>query len=325
VTQQQFAVSLVPDKPVIMLDEPVYLSFIVRNLTDKNLTVIVGGDYENSQGRPESFSVIAVGTDGKPVAQPDLGTGMGGMSWPQKLPAKRSYTFRLFLPHWATFSKAGKYFITAVRTLSIGKAKAQQADIPVKERTDIPVKAGANILVIPTDSAKMEKIIADSGNKMLGEKDPSVEATQIMMKIQDSRVIPYFLKEIKTRDYEKKFYALEALSRFNDASAFAALKYGMGTRATDIDGDTTAALSEKSADNIRDCAAGALANSPYPAAIPFLLTKRHDRSIGVRNTIIQALEKMKPLEAIPILQEMAHDDNPGVSDEAKRYLKMMQK
>src|SRR5215471_16809456 len=90
---RQLEVSLVVDKPKIMLGEPVYFSFIVQNESDQNLQVIVGGDYRNSLGRPESFSVTVTRDDGKPVLQPDAGMSFGGLIGPQKLPAEGNYVF----------------------------------------------------------------------------------------------------------------------------------------------------------------------------------------------------------------------------------------
>src|SRR5687767_5446655 len=48
-------VTLVADKPVILLGEPTSVSYIVRNLSRDNLEILVGGDYQNELGRPASF------------------------------------------------------------------------------------------------------------------------------------------------------------------------------------------------------------------------------------------------------------------------------
>jgi len=60
-------VSLLPEKSVIMLGEQIHLSFIVRNLSGTNLQFSEGGDYRNRLGRPESYDVRAVRSDGKQV------------------------------------------------------------------------------------------------------------------------------------------------------------------------------------------------------------------------------------------------------------------
>jgi hypothetical protein len=110
-------VSLQPDKPVIMLGEPIHLSFIVRNLSKTDLTFSEGGDYRNQLGRPESYDVRAVRSDGKLVSKPVL-FSRGGLVSGVKAPAGGAATRDLFLPHWAPFEETGIYTITCKRTLS---------------------------------------------------------------------------------------------------------------------------------------------------------------------------------------------------------------
>ena len=105
--QTDIEVTLVPDKSEIMLGEPIYLSFVVKNKSNYNLNVLVGGDYRNSLGRPESFSIKTIGEGGKNVLQPKIQFSLGGIVAPNKLPSKGSYTFRLFLPNWAEFEDMG--------------------------------------------------------------------------------------------------------------------------------------------------------------------------------------------------------------------------
>src|SRR5882724_7466926 len=50
-------VSVVADQPAIMLGEPTWLSFTVKNLSEENLQLLVGGDDQNALGRPDSFQV----------------------------------------------------------------------------------------------------------------------------------------------------------------------------------------------------------------------------------------------------------------------------
>src|SRR5437773_3650778 len=123
---RQLEVSLVIDKPKIILGEPVYLSFIVQNESDQDLQVL--GDYLNSLGRPETFNVTVTKDDGKRVPQPDAGMSFGGLIGPPKLPAKGNYVFRLFLPHWAAFEEVGNYVIVAKRTLKLRKYSPSRWD-----------------------------------------------------------------------------------------------------------------------------------------------------------------------------------------------------
>jgi hypothetical protein len=317
---QQIEVSLVSDKPKIMLGEPVYLSFIVQNESDQDLQVVVGGDYRNSLGRPESFSVIVTRDDGKHVPQPDAGMSFGGLIGPQKLPSKGNYVFRLFLSHWATFEEVGNYTIVAKRTLKLRKNSPTRWNFN-EPTTDVSAGADTTIEVVPSDRARIGEVIEGLGTTMLAERwDKAEAAADALSYIQDERVIPYFGRAFETNDYELKFKALGALAKFNDDAAFQIIKKGMETKGGDIGNTTTEEVANQLAENIRNAAAFALAKSPHPAAIPLLLSRRNDPSEGVRLTVLHVLGKMKAEEAGPILQEMVRDKNERVSNEAKRYL-----
>jgi HEAT repeats len=321
--RRQIEVSLVPDKPRIMLGEPVYLSFIVQNELDEDLQVVVGGDYQNSLGRPDTFSIMVTKDDGKRVPQPDAGMSFGGLIGPQNLPARGNYVFRLFLPHWATFEEIGDYIIVAKRTLKLRKYSPSRWYFH-EATTDVPVEARATIEVLPTDRARMGEVIEDLGTTMLTARwDKNEAAANALSNIQDERVIPYFGAALETNDYNLKFKALWALAKFNNDAAFQSIKDGLETKGEDIGNTINEKLANQSAENIRNAAAIALSKSPHPGAIPFLLSKRNDPSEGIRITVLHVLGKMKPQEAIPILQEMVRDTNERVRKEAERYLHLL--
>ena len=117
-------IALVPDKAVIMVGEPVSLSFTVRNLSDTDLQTIQGGDYRNRLGRPESYVITAFDPNGQTVPVLDAGPTMGGIEGPQKIPAKGIWTRRLFLPHWVKLSHVGEYTITCETKLKVSPASS---------------------------------------------------------------------------------------------------------------------------------------------------------------------------------------------------------
>ena len=302
---------LVPDKTTIMLGEPIYVSFIVDNHSDQNLQVLVGGDYRNGLGRPESFTVTVQGEDNRQVPQPDAGPGMGGVSGPVPIPAGGNYAFRLFLPNWATFQEVGGYTMVARRILNLGKHTSDLYDIRTKT-IDVQTEASTKLWVVPLDEAKMGNIIDYLGSAMLSKySSESEEATDALDYIHDERVIPYFLKASETNRYGLKFSALHALSKFDSEPAFMALQRELESEEEDI--------------NILLAAAWGLVRSPHPEAIPYLLSKRQHPYEGVRMTILHALGEMQPDKAIPILQEMTHDESERVSAGAKRYLELLSK
>jgi hypothetical protein len=316
-------VSLVPEKATFMLGEPIYVSFIVRNKSDQNLQVIVGGDYRNGLGRPESFTVTTIDKKGNKVPQPDAGTSMGGLRGPQKLPSKGQYAFQLFLPNWATFEKTGRYTITAQRILNICYDNQNIDYWLVKgNTTDFEVKASAEIEVVSLNKEKMGELIDQLANEMLTAKDdPAAAAAKKLENIRDERVIPHFIKALKTGIYNIKFVSLNALSKFENDDAFEALKYGLEVTGKDfIARSTTMEVADSLVKNIKHTAIHAISNSPNPKAIQFLLSKRNDEMDEIRLTVVHALGRMKADMAVPMLKEMQNDKNETIRSEVKRYL-----
>ena len=48
-------VTAAPEKMEFMVGEPGYVLFKIANLSDRNVRIMVGGDYRNRLGRPDSF------------------------------------------------------------------------------------------------------------------------------------------------------------------------------------------------------------------------------------------------------------------------------
>lgn len=320
---RKVGVVLIPEKPSIVLGEPTALVFTLNNYSDDTLYVEEGGDYRNRLGRSDSFKVRVTGTDGVPVPQPEAGENFGGISTLREIPVKGSYSFRLFLPHWAQFQAPGIYSITAGRKLLLTPVKGPMR--PRKEMIEVIAQASTSIQVEPPDSDEMGKIIDALGSSLLSDHNSEVSesASRRLASIQDERVIPWFARAFATRDYGSKFAALNALAKFNHVEAFNILKAGMDTRGEDIGSATTPELANQLAGNIRHGAAAALSQSPYPGAKAFLVSRRKDPSMAVRTTILHVLGKMSRDEALPILQEMSQDQDSRVSNEAKRYIALL--
>jgi hypothetical protein len=310
-----------------MLGEPGWLQFSVRNLSTEDLQVLVGGDYRNALGRPESFKVRVVReSDGAGVPQPSAGQTMGGMVGPQKLSAGGEYVFRLFLPHWATFESPGRYAITCERKLQLLQPQEGKFFAELKP-VEVEVSAHTVIDVTPRDEAAMGEVIRTLGERMLAgtSDDDARTAAAMLATIDDERVVPWLCRAVDSKSYSLKFVGVITLAKFDSDEAFAGLQRGMATRGSDFDpaSATRPELLEQSADNIRHAAAGALSRSRHPAARAFLLEQRHDSAEGVRITVLHLLGTMPPDEALPILREMSSDANERVRREAERYIGLL--
>ena len=318
-------VSLTPEVTTVMLKAPTWFSFTIHNDADRDLLVQLGGDNRNALGRPNTFKIAVTDPDGKLVAQPDAGGDFGGISWMHKIPARGKHDVKLYLPRWATFETAGKYSISVKRTLKViyGPVEGALSD---DQLAAIDVKAAGQIQVTPYNDKKMGKLIDKLGTKLFKpNSDASEAAMRDLSNIRDERVIPYFIKGIETKRYSIQFGSLRALGQYDDENAFAALKRGMQLSADDVENVTKRKVANQLAINLRHVCAVALSSASHPDAIPFLLTRRTDPSEAVRITILHVLGKMEPAEALPILREMAKDNVERVSNEAKRYIKVLSK
>jgi hypothetical protein len=301
-----------------MFGEPVWLSFKVENRTQENLQVMVGGDYENALGRPNSFKVKTADKDGNPVPQPELDMEGGGVFGSEPLPANSNYVFRLFLPDWARFERPGIYSITCKKTLEVLKP---QPDVPFERRvtTKLETEDKASITVTTPDSRKMGGVISSLGAKAITGDE---EARKGLASIHEGRVVPLLLQILALKDYDSKFFALDALAGYDTPTAVEAIKSGLNIKGGDLPNCcTTSEEAEDLAINLRVDAVHSLADNKNPEARRFLLSKRGDPMDELRLTVVHMLGRSKSDESIAILRVMVRDTNTLVRSEAERYLK----
>jgi hypothetical protein len=208
------------------------------------------------------------------------------------------------------------------------------AEVKGENRTDGKHRWGGKLELprvrIPTepepqrlDPAALARRIDELGQRMLAENGRlSESAMRELSLIDDPRVIPWYVKAVKTRSYELKFHALDRLSRLAGDAAFEGLKVGMSTRGEDIADTTTAKVAAECAEGIRHAAADGLARSPHPKAKALLLSMEDDPSTAVRITVIQAAAELKTPESLELLRRRTKDKDESVSEEAARLLKL---
>ena len=304
-------------KSEIMVGEPIYFEYVVRNDSDTDLWIEVGGDYRNSTGRPDSFTMQAVRNDGdkeKTVYEIPNGGNMGGISSGKQIAANGGeYVFELFLPHWLILKEPGEYRIDAARHLQpllensfiLGRSLERIISTPYT----IYVASGT-LTVKPFDHDAFGKLIDDWGeratvavpedidyrerDKMFGER---TKARTHLANIDDKRTIPWLIETDQFR----------ALAKFDDDAALAAI-------AKDIDSPD---------DTKSHSAAANLSRSKHPEAINILLRHHNHPNYRVRLTAVQAARRMDRETALAMLRE--HFDDPGwegrVGKEAQRIYK----
>lgn len=308
-------VSLTPEKPEVMIGEPVFVTFEVRNASGVDLQTPVGGDYRNSLGRPDSYKLSATSEEGNFVRVIDAGPSMGGLVGAEKIPAGGSYRARLFLQHWVAFERPGTYTVVCKKSLSLSGGAASLNGLDAWASVDVEVKA--TVKVIPGDPAALGEVIEHFGAQLaeataaesdyLANDRKASGALTALAFLEDKRVVPHLAAVMKldTRRFDGlKFRAAHALSKYDDDAALAALVENMG------DAD----------DQMRQSVAGALSVSPHPRAWARLLSMRRDKYVGVRLTVVHALGKVKSEDTSALLREMSGDEDEDVRREARRYL-----
>ncbi|HST53310.1 MAG TPA: HEAT repeat domain-containing protein [Pyrinomonadaceae bacterium] len=306
----QIEVTLSPDKDTIMLGEPSFISFEIRNFSSVDLCVTEGGDYRNNIGRPDSYKVTVTGEGGKPVPQPEVTIWMGGFIGCSRIPANGIHVTKLFLPHWATFESAGSY------TVNVKKSLRVESYAPKSPRSVVKADVTAHIKIIPYDDSEMGKIIDSLGSAMLDIDDPeSSRSAQALAYINDRRAIKYFAQALekfgKAQDGTDVYFtsrqAAAALSKFNDDSAVAALEAAMGSPNEETRLDV----------------ASALESSEHPKALSLLLKMRGDGYWFVRLRVAQGLKRLDSSESIAVLSKMLRDENKDVREAAETSLKAL--
>ncbi len=309
-------VSLKPDKPEVMLGEPVFVTFEVRNASGVDLQTSVGGDYRNRLGRPDSFRLSATSEEGHFVREVDAGANMGGLIAAEKIPAGATHATRLFLQHWVVFERPGTYTVVCKKHLSLADA-GTSFSLRGEGWANVETETKATLKVVPFDRATLGEVIERLGARLAeataAESDYLVndrkarDALTALSFVEDRRVVPHLAAVMKldTRRFDGlKFTAARALARYDDDAALAALVENV----------------EDADDNMRQSVAGALAASPHPRAWARLLSMRRDKYMGVRLTVVHALGRVKSEEASEFLREMSGDADERVRAEALRYL-----
>jgi hypothetical protein len=317
----KIGVSVTPDTPSIMLGEPTWLSFKVENFSEENLQIIVGGDYRNEYGRPNSFKIRVTDENGRAVPQPVVKFEFGGMIGPQLLLAKSNYIFRLFVSDWATFDRPGRYTFECARPLQLIKSTKDTASWLNTPGVDVSAKT--ELTVTPSNFVRIGEVIDKLGTEVLAAKDPAASsARKALASLHDDRVLIIWLKSQEQTTSDAKFHAYTALAEYPAAEAVAALKRGVDLKGDDLPNCcTTAKVAEDLAKNVRVAAAHALAKNTNPEARKFLLARRHMGDDELRLTVVHMLGREKTDESSKILSEMAADPAEIVSAEAARYLK----
>lgn len=305
-------INLIPDKSEILINEPVYFSFEIKNLSKDELGFVQGGDYRNEFGRPESFKVEAVQDNGNLAEAVESRANFGGMIVFSKIPVGETLMVRLLSSHWFKFENAGNYVVRCSRQMIV--AKYDSPDVSDKFRLPgFPVEVKTAIVVKPENYKKLGNIIDKIGNQIFdGNYEKSLEAVKSLSFINDNRVIKYFDRLIEKtlsndeKSYnELKFYAFRPLAKFVEQSALTAIVKGINSKNDDTRRNVSIALSL----------------SLNPKAEKYLLLMRNDKFDAIRLDVAHYLGTKRTPASTEILKTMLNDESEIVRNQAETYLK----
>ena len=312
-------VSIRPEKKSLMLGEPIFFEFRVKNLTNKPMYVVQGGDNRNRLGRPANYKITAVGPDGKSVPIIDAGMSFGGIMGPRKIDKDLGWSRKLFLPNWFKMKKMGTYTVKCQTKLRI----SLQPDFttqPKEHDADVNVDLSFEIEVGQNRMKEMGSLINELGVKSLkGEGD----AIKKLLAIEDERVVDPLIQMVKLENYSRRFSALQGLSLFTSDKALSGIEIGLNTSVKEMRKNASNdKVARQLVKNIRHSAAVALSRSPHPKAEGRLIELWNDPNEAIRITVLHRLGKLLDDESLEILQQMTLDKNERVRKEAIRYYQL---
>ena len=348
--------ALVPEKNTILLGEPIFVTFTLRNKGSRDLGACLGDSayYNDPADTRDYFKFTITDAQDNELAQiPGNGPPLTIFAGDQtcKFSAGGEYTAPLFLPTRIIFDKPGDYTIAVSK-----RAEFSFPNNPQKNPFDysgtiltIDRKATTTIKVLPADPEKMGHLIDELGEKMVAygksttqhqmeedriQKDwfhgglKAGEGYFIVAKftaIHDERMIPWLLRTAVTScNISFRQESLRALATFDSDAAFNALKTAMATpddKVVDAPWESNSDEPRAPSKRFRETVLWAITGSKHPGAIAYALTFRHDPNYMMRFWVTNmACLRMNPEESVPVLRELAADTDPRVSRDAKAGL-----
>lgn len=230
-------VSLVPEPNTIMVGQPGFLLVAIRNRSDVDLQMVVGGSQRNRLVRPDNHKLSVTDSRGTKVPIIDIGGNLGGISTVVRIPRGKAHHVPLFIPNWVKLKQPGLYTIRCERKLQISKAgpqgdrKAMHGTFTAKP---VSIRVSARLAVVAHDSAKMGKVINELGrtlyNTPQSQAVKAFRALKALTWLEDPRVIPYLVKAIREKRYTYSYQAAWALKKFTEEQAIAGLKLCVNDR-----------------------------------------------------------------------------------------------
>lgn len=326
--------TLVPEKRAMLPGEPIYVSFVVKNSSDAEVTVNLHDDSETqygedpgneSGGGERNIKLTAADKGGAKApavsfpAEAALAVESHGMpiSTPVKIASGGSHEFKFFLPWRLALEKPGDYTLAADCMLQLSY---KNADGP---RVVISLGATAPLEILQKDDEKMGKVVEGlvqkASQKPGAPADGEAQDAAFRLRwISDERVIPYFKQMTKSQNADDRVIAMAALAKFNNDEALDCLKEGL--EIAELPDSVSRQRDNLALGDLHYAAFWGLIHSAHPGAIPYLMGRRKDLGSDMRLYLMDAVKKLPAKEAVPMLQQMQDDPYAWVAEHSTEYL-----
>jgi len=277
----------VPNKTDYVAGEPIFLTFVVKNVGDKPVECPT---YGSSQKLSICYSIKAWNEKGQPVDQPKGGGGSGVGSGVTLKP-QEAYADAILLSNQLAPLKPGKYTLECRRYM-----ERQSRPFP-------KVITRLSLVVGKTDSQVIGDAITRLGKLIRAEppKDEAsaqqilVIASQALSSIEDSRTVPYLLESLRCGGPWNWPYAIEGLAKYPSPG---------------LVGVFEELLTCPEYSDVRSEAISALGSFKCPEAVELLVGLLDEAETWIKRYIVISLGKMEDRSVIPRLQALRDDKDP---------------
>lgn len=204
------AAGFIPDSARIIVGEPLFLTFVVSNRTEK--------PFEFCRVNTEIFDLTATNAAGFRTKQAFLHMADGnGHDSKVTVAPEKPFTSRLLLNGWCKFEEPGDYTVTC--RCKFGRCFTETNSF---SSLDQPIVTVFKLTVLPVDTKRVAEII-NGWREVVETNGPLDEAAQALAEFNDPRIIPPLAALVERNANNYIAVAVNALARFTNAAAMDAL------------------------------------------------------------------------------------------------------
>lgn len=293
------------DKTEYILEEPIYITFTMTNVSDTELYFIIRESYSNS------FRFMAKDNKGNPVPQLAPSGPFGGWyPWIEVLPGK-NYTRRLLLNKYCLIEKPDVYTVDC--KIELVMASSREDYSTRKNRRKVCIKNELSIKVNPGDTDKLKQILEKLKLELKAEDEKvRAVASEGLSFVPNELVVPYLIEALDNDDIAVQRNAVAGLGRLGNQDCVKALIKTLA----DTDNYVT----------IREKAAGQLGRLKAKESLKTLYQVLNDKDAEVREYVIRALGAIGDPSSISEIKKRLNDPDEQVrkaAEEALRQIKQI--